>query len=871
MHIRAQNAALIVRRLASADLVQFEVFEVLPLISAVMKTEGKLLCSYPGPAIQVPVDTFMDECFLQELSSFLVQMDVDRLDTTPTISSESEDSESETVLYDIYESVHPRYISELLVGILRGYGQPAVVDRITKRIGDEVLFGAGPSWEKWRDRLRRWLLRRDRPWSDKPWRRSPLWLILRVTLQTSLRISNLYKPFILFFHAHLLRSCVRSDFPSELLYVMRVKMARRLSKLSPAVSHHVYQFAHDAAKETEALLSKRWTSFQAEESIGPISKLERLDIVADSQISLDGSYKYLTKMLRLGSRGFSRKSFIPSHQYRLCDIHDFTELSNGQFSKAYGEDPRIAIADFELSVERNLESWVAASMNDDNAPHVISSCIEQYFGAKSNSGSRNAEDRSIIVLTIMNLWVALDKFVIQLCPLLKEYSPEIPTDFLHGLLLRRSSALKRASQIEEYLCRRHGEATHTTSIFSSGVDDSHFVMKYFRTSEPLQCLHDEIIAHAQRKPVLKRAELVVLNEKSKSLLREAESLTHEWATDIFRRPTHPATCKRCQLENEAETLKMPILEWSLLFSPKHMQLAAFELSPPRGFPAWRDITYMILRDIGLIPGSNMPYQPAFPSSFRDSCVSVSHYPEVFSGSFSGLAGKRQQNSRVTIGSSTMSFPDQTDDIMIGVHAEQSLIFADNGLSFRLYDSRQRFWATDSFSGSNSASFCAHPVIYSGPYIGLHRFVSSTQHTPNDIIASQADCPEEINLHEFIAFSGLRSGPRLQWSNIARELASPSLSFNREEVHTLITQAAWQIGPLSNGVREWHLDLGLSSFGNVLLGGLESVLTKIKANWQEDVTVRTIGASDGSEPTLVSSIPSYYLQPTFGLDNGPGYF
>ena len=123
MHIRAQNAALIVRRLAPADLVQFEVFEVLPLISAVMKTEGKLLCSYPGPAIQVPVDTFTDECFLRELSSFLVQMDVDHLDTTPTISSDSEGSE--TVLYDIYESVHPRYISELLLGILRGYGQPA--------------------------------------------------------------------------------------------------------------------------------------------------------------------------------------------------------------------------------------------------------------------------------------------------------------------------------------------------------------------------------------------------------------------------------------------------------------------------------------------------------------------------------------------------------------------------------------------------------------------------------------------------------------------------------------------------------------------------------------------------------------------------
>jgi len=58
MHIRAQNAALIVRRLSPDDFVQFEVFEISPQNAAIMTTEGKLLCSYPGPAIQVPVDIF---------------------------------------------------------------------------------------------------------------------------------------------------------------------------------------------------------------------------------------------------------------------------------------------------------------------------------------------------------------------------------------------------------------------------------------------------------------------------------------------------------------------------------------------------------------------------------------------------------------------------------------------------------------------------------------------------------------------------------------------------------------------------------------------------------------------------------------------
>ena len=109
MHIRAQNAALIVRRLPTSDMVLFEVFEVLPLICAVMQAEGKLLCSYPGPAIQIPADIFTDECFLRELSSFLVQMDVDRLDPSPSANSAD---------HSIYDGAHPGYISELLVGIL---------------------------------------------------------------------------------------------------------------------------------------------------------------------------------------------------------------------------------------------------------------------------------------------------------------------------------------------------------------------------------------------------------------------------------------------------------------------------------------------------------------------------------------------------------------------------------------------------------------------------------------------------------------------------------------------------------------------------------------------------------------------------------
>jgi hypothetical protein len=800
MHIRAQNAALIVRRLSPDDFVQFEVFEVSPQNAAVMTTKGKLLCSYPGPAIQVPVNTFKDECFLRELSCFLVQMDTDCLDSTPTASKAG------SVVYEVRESVHPKYISELLVGILRSYGQPAVIDRITKRIGDEIL------WDN----------------AYMPWRRSPLWLSLRVTFQSSLvRAGHLYKLFILFFHTHLLRCCVHQNFPSELLYVMRVKIARRLSKLGPAVSHYTYEFVQDTFNETEALLSKRWATFQVKGSTCPTLQLGKLDFVADANISLQNSYNYLLKMLCPDSHGFSEVGFTLSNGTRLNNAHNFSQFTNGRLAVAIDKDQHIALNDFEFTVEKSLKSWIAASRGNNDAPDVMASCIQQYVAGARRLYGENAEDNSIMILTIMELWVALDTIAIQQCPLLKQYSPEIPSDFLHPLLLHRSSAIVRALRIEEYLCRRHEESCNSTSIFSNDVKESSFAVKYFRDSKDLQRLHDEIIADGERKRVEKRAELDRLNETSRSLLMNASQIDHEMARSTFGNEVHRKNCRKCRLVQQAKSLKICVHEWPLPRSTVHAQQTVFELSPPNAFSTWRGITYMILRDIGL---SSVPDLKGKPQILLDS----------FSGLDRWVLVLRQKDYRVTIGSTTKSFSDQTHYKKIRIPAEKSSVLVNNGLSFRLFDDIRGSWTIDSFVVSNVSDLCTPPIPSSGPYNTLRRFVCGTQHTPNEIIAAQADCPKEITLHEFHAFSGLRSGARLQWLNIARELASPYLSFRREEVHTLVTQAAWQLGPLSDGVREWHTDLSAPSFGNALLRELESLLEKIRANWLEEVTVRTIG-------------------------------
>ncbi len=781
MHVRAQNAAVLVRVLI--DHVRFEMFEVSPQARFVMSTNGKLLCSYPGPAVQVSPEIFAKRSFLPELASFLIQMDIDVLDSTPTTTKAG------STVREVRESAHPRYISELLVGILRGFGQPASVDRITKRVADEVL---------WKD-------------AYKPWRRAPLWLVIKVALQTSLDC-DMYKTFILFFHAHLLRICIQRGFPSETLHLMRIKMARRLSKLGPAVSDDVYQVVRDTATETEELLQNRWSSFQKSQSISPPWDPDGLDFDSDTAITLDNSRPYLMNVLHSTLRSHSPKPFSPSHQPRLADTADFRQFSDG--------DKHIALADFELSVERCLDSWVDSFPHGDNPPDVIASCVEQYFASARKIYGADPEENSVMILTILDLWKALDTLAIRQCPLLRSYSPEIPRDFLHPLLLHRSGSLRRAELIEKYILQRHEEASYATSIFSDYATGLSFAVRYYRDSSQLQQLYNDIDQRARQKREQKRAELRVLNEKWQSLKDAASTMEHAEVCYLSR---GRRCCRKCQTNDEADGLKISVHEWPLPQATLRAQFVVFELSPPRAFSAWREITYMILRDIG------MPDAAGHAE------------PKLLLDAFSGLRdwAVRHEYHRITIASTTKSFSDQTHYKGVQIPADVSDVLLNNGLSFKLFDRTSTSWAAGPFA-STIADTCTPPIPVSTPYSKFHSFVSATHHTSNEVISAQADCPPELSLHEYMAFAGLRSGPRLQWLNIARELPSPSLSFRREEVHTLITQAAWQLGPLLDGVREWHLDLGYPGFGRTLLQELEALLGRIEANWQEGVTVRTIG-------------------------------
>jgi hypothetical protein len=131
-HIREQNASVIVRRQAFSAV--FEVFEVQPSNEDVLACTGKLVRLFPGHAVEIPLETFVDPSFINEVASFLCKMDVEILDSVATTKKGGSHH------HEVRDSADPHYVSRLFIGILLGYGRNAEIIRVRKRTEDVVLW-----------------------------------------------------------------------------------------------------------------------------------------------------------------------------------------------------------------------------------------------------------------------------------------------------------------------------------------------------------------------------------------------------------------------------------------------------------------------------------------------------------------------------------------------------------------------------------------------------------------------------------------------------------------------------------------------------------------------------------------------------------
>lgn len=765
-----------------------------------MSTNGKLKCSYPTSAVAVPNATFFDDSFLAELSGFLSQMDVDEIDDVTPKTKKAGVKVPET-----RNTVDPRYITQLLVAILGGLGRAVEVRRVTKRVADEVL---------WLDAF-------------KPWRRAPLWLIIRVALQTSLEHRYEYKSFMVSLQAGLVDQATKFGVCSDLLFTMRAKVARRFYKLSEyPTPAFVDVFVEATVKQATQLLQERWATIQKEQALSPPWDPLSCDIENATRLSLPTSYNYIMNALQR-SNDVLAASFIPQDPCRLCRISDLTLYSEDRLTKNVQDHGVVALHDFEQSVELYIDSWVERNIHNPLTCKTIVSLFEQYHQAAKVEYVSNPEDESIMVLTLTELWVAIDKVSVIQFPLLPDYVPDIPSTFLHPLLFQLSHGIERANIIERYIVKRHERAKYST-VFSDTTKEESVSTRYFRGSQMLQNLKSKMESCANVERESKRNELTRLRREHSQLISRSAALDHAYRPLTMRHKKK--SCEKCKLKKQAESLTINIHEWPLPAKPLEAERVVFELACPEVFSIWRNVTFSLLCTIGT---TDTAVDPA-------NAIHDLHTADIKKWIERPLA------KRITLASTTKQFA-HSHYKSCRIPAESSAVLLGHGSQWRLYDRDSQTWAVARFAHVNLSPYGTYVISPKSPYAYLQHTIASTTHSSNQVLAEQGSCPPSLTLHEHIAFGTLRSGGRLQWLNVLRELASNSLSFEREEAHQLFAQATCQLGPFSpdhkNSTREWHDVLTNIDFLAPLLDTLESLLGGVEANWRQVVTIQTIGASD----------------------------
>ncbi|KAG9082529.1 hypothetical protein FRC07_014174, partial [Ceratobasidium sp. 392] len=279
------------------------------------------------------------------------------------------------------------------------------------------------------------------------------------------------------------------------------------------------------------------------------------------------------------------------------------------------------------------------------------------------------------------------------------------------------------------------------------------------------------------------------------------------------------------MEREANNLKIQVHEWPLPSDQLAAKAVVFELECPDALNIWRSATYKILCDLGgLTKGRADPH-----------CTLAG-----YDGLSRWSSRLRSSTHRITIASSTKSFL-RSHYSNTKIPATQAAVCVNNGLSFRIFDSSKHTWAAGPFTESSFIKYGTFTLPTNSPYHYLQFSLEGTSHTSNEILADQSDCPKDLSLHEHYAFGTLRSGARLQWMNIVRGLEENVLSFSREEVNQLHTQAAWQIGLLSQDSQtwDWHVELDDPEYGHLLVDQVIRVLARVRANWLEATSVQTI--------------------------------
>ncbi|KAI8286949.1 hypothetical protein K4K60_013037 [Colletotrichum sp. SAR11_57] len=609
LHVESQNAGLIVRRAQDPifkDCVVFEAFEASPRNEDVLAAKAALVWDFPGIAVAVPYTTFSDDDFQTSVASFIEQAS---LENTKTFAAHT--FKAGAIVYEYRNTGDPSIITSMLMAILEENGRRIAPTLLRKRVRDDVC------WNR----------------AEKPWRRLPLWLVIRVGIQRYLSMALdaesgrlEYKFYIAVVLSKFLDEAPSYNIGIERVHFLKKKICRRLVKLDldkqrcvndSIVSRYGFLFDFLGPKFNKSIENcNRVLNVALAQERASLHKhiplLPRKAADADLRLSLRISRAHLHNALE--------RFKMPRHRPR----------QQTRPNEGLAEAAKDHLSHYAQSYHKLIDRELELSHLPGETCSEIAKRITDYANMAVPLYEGNPEQKSQMILTIMEMWQRMDAIACHWFPLLQEFHPVLHPQMLDVLLLPQYTDMARLNTLQLLLSDRVKRAnSERRNIFEDPSPGCFGERHYSESADAynLKQLHESIV------------------EVADDLRASKES---EWKKKS----------QRCSKMWSAQKMRIAIFEDLLPSDPVVTRATVFELACPKEFAVYRETTWWILRQLAApfndegnpprcLLKDNLQLKPFFePNRSKVGLASttkpfvVSHYYTLHSSPFSKLFEQR---------------------------------------------------------------------------------------------------------------------------------------------------------------------------------------------------------------------------------------
>ncbi|KAF7562130.1 hypothetical protein G7046_g2016 [Stylonectria norvegica] len=826
VHVSCQNCALFIHRSHDAvlgDSIVFEAFEVSARNEDVLATENALQWDFPGSAVAVPLPTFLENGFIENLTNFIEHASRESVKDFSALTVKAG-----ATVFEYRNTSEPALVSSMLMAILEENGRRLTPKRLRKMVRDDVC------WHN----------------ADRPWRRLPYWLALRVSIARYLahqlggekgRVE--YK----FFLAHVLDgfldSMQMSPISIDRLDFLKKKLCRRLVKLDadreysqdPKVADRIdYLFLHlepglrASIRRTSAFIEASWRRQKLAMSKS-IPLLPRQAALEDLRFDLRVSGVHLNSILE----GFTR----PRPRTRNYNHHGSANIAMAakkhlnKFFCAHFDVIEMEVSCMKFCSEQPPLSTVSLCTT---ASQLLTGYLQTAMPLYENI----PELKSTMILNVMDLWVKMDQAACTLHPLLRQFHPVFYPDMLDVLLISQYTDMKRVQNIQAYLQGRIEACGGTKlSILDDPVAGSYGHRAYEESSESsnMKALHHSIERWAERHRASKQMEWKDKTDRFSALSKGVEQSSCVYQVDDnnpLGRGYHDPHCPRCEMVNELSRIKIQAYEHPLPSDAVTAKAVVFELACPETLAVYRQTTWQTVVKLALQWEEESPKPRCLLRDYKQLRGFANNTLSSFS-----LASTTK--SFLTTHYSWMSFPVEWESGRDGVCRP-------NGLRLAHFDGQSSAWPGRRRSRLSFAHHVKLELPKSSPFSKLVQDASFSEtnygRSSYEIMATATTCPYGVNVHEFLAFQTIASGKSRRWLSILTEVGSANLNFSNEATMPLLNYLTLQCGPRGeqeDGFRLMHGVFRDETFCDKLIQQLLRRLDSLSANWRETCLMETI--------------------------------